>query len=403
MLFFKKNSDLILIPLAVVFQFFSCSGLYFIRAYADQADPLSILTTVSTLTSTFLFSWFTFSFIGRISGAYFFGKYADKNNFFKVMRLVTLGHIFVAFLVVTICIIEEDLHNKYQVFYLARFFYSSVVHVSIILPAMCLLRKYPESQHVLISTYLALAMFLGKFFAYIFSCYVSSIYMHTWHWISVVGSSLSLGIYTYLEKYSGHFLNKIETNLTYSTPSIRKKTLAALIGAACNAGIYYYYFFLTPYLADIIIVQHYCCIKGQSPFYTAFGLFLLPSAKICQKFGIFNVMTGSLFGMLILGVSIPCMAISTLSYTTSQIIFALFLAGLVAPSLAVLYQLFKNTKGMFDAVFWFSLGSATCMLCLGIGSRVGFALNFPLFGMLIFATSITMCLVGAYSYSSKKS
>lgn len=404
MLFPRKNSDLILILLAIVFQFFSCSGLYFIRSYADQADPFSLLTTISTLTSTFLFSWFTFSFIGRISGAYLFGKYADKNNFFKVMKLITLGHIFVAFLVVTICIIGEDFHNKYQGFYLARFFYSSLVHVAIILPAMHLLNKYPEPQHILISAYLALAMFLGKFFAYIFSCYVSSMYMQTWYWIPVIGSSLSLGIYTYVEKYSRPYSNKIETSITYSSPSIRKKALAALIGAACNAGIYYYYFFLTPYLADIIIVKHYSCIKGQSPFYTAFGLFLLPIAKICQRFGPFNVMIKSLLGMLILGVSIPFMAIFPSAYIISQITFSLFLAGLVAPSLAVLHQLFKNAKSMFDAVFWFSLGSATCMLCLGVGSRIGFALKFPLLGMAIFATSITMCLVGVYTYfHSKKS
>lgn len=399
MLFFWKKPDFILILLAIILQFFSCTGLYFIRSYADQADPFSILTTISTLTSTFLFSWFIFSFIGRISGAYLFGKYADKNSFFKVMRLVTLGHIFVAFLVVTICITEEDFYNKYQGFYLARFFYSSLVHVTVILPAMYLLNKYPESQHILISTSVALVTFLGKFLAYIFSCYVSSACIQAWYWIPVVGSSLALGIYTYVEKYSQLSLNKAETNLTYSVPSIRKKTLAALIGAACNAGIYYYYFFLTPYLADIIIVQHYSCMKGQSPFYTAFGLFLLPAAKVCQRFGLFNIIVGSLVGMLILGVSIPFMAVSPLAYTLSQIIFALFLAGLVAPSLAVLHQLFKKTKGMFDAIFWFSLGSATCMLCLGIGSRAGFALKFPLVGMLIFATSIAICLIAVYTYN----
>ncbi len=317
------------------------------------------------------------------------------------MKLVTLGHIFVAILLVTACITGEDFYNNYQGFYLARFFYSALVHVTIILPAMYLLGRYPESQHILISTSIALAMFLGKFFAYIFSCYVPAC-MQTSYWIPVAVSSLSLGIYIYIEKHSQPSLNKTVTDIKYSPPSIHKNIFGMLIGAACNAGIFYYYFFLTPYLADIIILQNYGLIKGQSPFYTAFGLFLYPAAKICQRFGTLKIMTESLLGMLILGVSIPFMAISDLTYTVSQIIFTLFLAGLVAPSLAILYELFKNTKGMFDAIFWFSLGSATCMLCLGVGSRIGFAIHFPLLGMLIFATSIVMCLLGAFTYGHSK-
>ena len=103
--------------------------------------------------------------------------------------------------------------------------------------------------------------------------------------------------------------------------------------------------------------------------------------------------------MLILGVSIPLLPFSNQGFTVSLIVFAFFLAGFVAPSFAVLHQLFKNSKNMFDVIFWFSLGSIISSLCLGVGGRVGFILNFPLAGMLIFSASTVMCLIGILTYS----
>jgi MFS family permease len=139
-------------------------------------------------------------------------------------------------------------------------------------------------------------------------------------------------------------------------------------------------------------------IKEQPPFYLAFGLFLLPSIKICQKFGAFKTMGVSLVCMFILGVSIPYMNISDSIYIALQIVFAFFLAGLVTPSLAVVYQLLKEANNIFDNIFWISFGSSVSMLFLAVGSRIGFMLHYPLTGMWIFAANILMCLLGILAY-----
>ncbi len=398
----KMFSEIFLISLAVAFQFFSCTGLYYIRSYADQANPSSMLTTFSALTSAFLFSWYVFSFIGRISGAYFLGKYSNRDSFFKITHFISIGHIFVAGLIVTICNGGDSYYHNYHGFYLARFFYSSLSYATIILPTVYLLDKYNESRHILISTYIVLAVFLGKFLAYIFSCYGPAACMHVWYWLPVIGSFLAWGIYAYVEKHSSPSVKKIETIIKSRPSSFQEKIIGMLIGVACNAGIDYYYFFLTPYLQDIVILQNYDFPKMRTLFYIAFGMFLLPAAKICQKFGAIKTMIISLNWMLILGISIPFLPLSNLAYVIPQIVFTFFLASFAAPSLTILNKIFKNTKSMFDILFWFSLGSSISMLSLGVGSRIGFILHYPLTGMLIFAASILMCLIGIVTYSHSK-
>ena len=362
----------------------------------SHVDPCSM--NLSVLINTFMFGWLAFSFIGRVCGAYFIGKYANKTSFFNLIRLITIGHIFVAFLVVTVCITGEDFYSAYQSFYLARFLYSALMPVTIVLPAIYLLSKYPESQHIQISTYVALATFLGKFFAHILVSYVPAPHRQIWYWLPVLVNFASLGIYIYIHKHTPIIIKKTESIVKYPSTMIHKKVLAFVIGAACNAGITYYYSFLTPYLENIVIIQNYGLIKGQPPFYTAFGLFLLPAARVCQKFGALKTMSVSLACIFILGISIPYMDFSDTFHIASQIAFAFFLAGLVAPSLAIVYQLLKDAHNLFDSIFWVSFGSSLSMLCLSIGSRVGFVFHYPLAGMWIFAASILMCLLGIFAY-----
>jgi hypothetical protein len=356
-----------------------------------------MLMILSASNSTFLFCWFTLAFIGGVSGAYFFGKYATWDNFFKVMYFILAIHIFIAVLIVSICVIEEDFANKYGVFFLARFLYSFSGHITIILPIIYLFKKYNEAQHILISAYIALATLLGKSLAYGFF-YSGPRTMHVWYWLPIAGSFLSLGFYVYVGKYLSS-MKQTMGPLKYLAPSMYEKVLGMLIGVACNAGVYYPHFFLTPYLRDIIVIQNYT-IRTQYLFYVVFGAFLLPAARVCQKFGALKMMTISLSWMFFLGVSIPFLPFSNQGFTISLIVFAFFLAGFVTPSFAMLYQLFKNAKDLFDIIFWFSLGSIVSALCLGVGGRIGFIFNVPLTGMLIFSASTLMCLIGIIIYKN---
>lgn len=389
--------ELFFVSLAIFFQLFSRAGLYFIKSTATPSDSASMLMILSASNSTFLFCWFTLAFIGGVSGAYFFGKYANWDSFFKVMYFVSAVHIFIAVLIVSICVIEEDFANKYGVFFLARFLYSFSGHITIILPIVYLFKKYNESQHILISAYIALATLLGKSLAYGFF-YSGPKSMHVWYWLPIAGSFLSLGLYVYVGKYLSSMKQPM-VPLKYSAPSMYEKVLGMLIGVACNAGIYYPHFFLTPYLRDIIVIQNYT-IRTQYLFYVVFGAFLLPAAKACQKFGTLKMMTISLSWMFFLGVSIPFLPFSNQGFTILLIVFAFFLAGFVTPSFAILYQLFKNAKDLFDIIFWFSLGSIISALCLGVGGRIGFIFNVPLTGMLVFSASTVMCLIGIIIYKN---
>ena len=394
------NLDLLLIPLAIFFQHFSRTGLYFIKSKATPSDSASMLMMLSDSNTSFLYYWFVIAFIGGVSGAYFFGRYANRNNFFKVMYLNSIVHIFFAVLIVFVCIIEEDFSNNYQIFYLVRFLYSFLGYILILLPAIYLFEKYKKSQHILISACIVLATLLGKSLAYSFFYYKLTS-MYAWYWLPVTGSFLSLGLYVYMGRYLSPSVEKTTVVFKYSAASIHEKVLGLLIGAACNAGIYYPHFFITPYLRDIAMINNYT-IKTQYLFYIAFGVFLLPAVKICQEFGTFKVIRISLSWMLILGISIPFFPFSNTGFTILLIAFSFFLAGFVTPSFAVLYRLFKNTKNMFDIIFWFSLGSIINALCLGVGGRFGFIFNFPLTGMLIFAASILMCLIGIITYNNSK-
>ncbi len=392
--------ELLLISLAIFFQLFSRTGLYFIKSTATPSDSASMLMMLSSANSAFLFRWFALAFIGGVSGAYFFGKYVNRNNFFKVINFISVVHIFVAVLIVSVCVTEEDFANKYQVFYLGRFLYSFFGHITIILPAIYLFKRYEESQHILISAYIVLATLLGKSLAYSFFYYGPKS-MYIWYWLPVAGSFLSLGLYAYVGKYLSPSMKKTQAIFKYSISSMHEKILGMFIGLACTAGIYYPHFFITPYLRDIVVVPNYTT-KTQYLFYVAFGVLLLPAAKICQKFSALKIMIISLSWMLFLGVTIPFLPFSNQGFIASLTVFAFFLAGFVTPCFVVLYQLFKNAKNMFDIIFWFTLGSLISALCLGVGGRVGFILNFPLTGMLIFSASIVMCLIGIITYNRSK-
>jgi hypothetical protein len=315
------------------------------------------------------------------------------------MRFASVANILIAILVVTVCITGKDFYGSYKGFYLTRLLYSTLMAVIMILPGMYLLNRHPESRHILISASIILATFIGKIFAHSVVGYIPSVHMQIWYSIPVAASFLAWVIYIYVEKHSSPPKNT--KSITYSAPSSHKKVLALFFGAACNAGIVYYNFFLSPYLSDISIIKSPVMLGEQFSFFIACGIFLLPSVIICKKFGTLSTITLSLVGMLLLGISTPLFIFGDATYIVLQITFSFFLANFVSPSLAILYCLFKNTNNnMFHSIFWFSLGSSIAMLCMGIGSKVGFILHFPLFGMMLFMAIIASCLGMIFYYNA---
>ncbi len=386
-------SEIFLIPLAMGFQYFSCTDLYFITNTIGKIDPSS--TTM--ITNTFLLGWFLISFIGKVSGAYFFGKLAEQLSFFTLMRLITIGYIFIAFLILTILITGADFYVAYKSFYIARFLYSLLMYASIILPAVYLFNKYPMPQHILIGTYIILANYIARFFSHVLVTCVPHLQMKAWYSLPLIVTFISFFIYRYVEKHSSS-LNKPEMLKKHSA-SLKHKKICALVGAGWDIGLIYYYFFITPYLKNICIIECSDAVGGNSIFYTAYLLFLYPAAKVCEKFGAFKTMITSLFCVLGLGFLIPFVVVSHTFCLIPRILLAFFSACLLAPSLTILYQLFKNTNSLFDTIFWFALGSSISTLLISFGSRIGFSYYFPLTGAWIFAVCILACLMGVLRYS----
>jgi hypothetical protein len=83
--------------------------------------------------------------------------------------------------------------------------------VTIVLPAIYLFNRYPESHHMRISGYIAFATFLGKFLAHALVSYIPAPHKQIWYWLPVVTSLASLGLYTYLQKYASRITKKPET------------------------------------------------------------------------------------------------------------------------------------------------------------------------------------------------
>ncbi len=320
------------------------------------------------------------------------------------MRLTTIGYALVAILILTVCITRQEFYSSYKCFYVARFFYAYLMPATIILPTIYLFNRWPASQHILIGTYIVLAMFIGRFLSRTLAYWMPHSQMKVWCFLAIAITCIPFVIYAHVEKYSSSTTNKSEKPKKHSI-SLRDKMIYTFIGFGWSVVLVYNYTFITPYLKNICIfasaVKKYNLLSGSSVFYVTQLLFLYPAAKICEKFGAAKTMVASLIYILILGLIIPFI-IPTIFCLIPQILLAFFSACLFAPSLVILYQLFTNTKSVFDTVFWFTLGSSISTLCLSLGSRFGFVYHFPLAGMWVFVEIILICLIGIFGYTKNK-
>lgn len=76
----NEHIEIFLILLAIFCQIFSCIGLHFITNTYGVVDRSSI----TIITNAFLVICFMLSFVGKVSGAYFFGKFAGQSHFLQL-------------------------------------------------------------------------------------------------------------------------------------------------------------------------------------------------------------------------------------------------------------------------------------------------------------------------------
>ncbi len=217
-------------------------------------------------------------------------------------------------------------------------------------------------------------------------------------------SSIPFFICAHLKKYSST-VRKTEVKEKHSY-ALGSRAMCVFIGIGWNVGRIYHANFITPYMKNISIVENCSLIAGNSLFFMAQLLFLLPAASICKKFGTRKTLLVSLFSLAILGLLIPFFATTKSLLVTAILLFSLFSACLFVPILTILYGIFKNTKNLFETLFWFAIGSSVSKLFFVLSCKHGFSTSHPstssTAGITVFIACITACLVGVYSVTLPK-
>ena len=95
-------------------------------------------------------------------------------------------------------------------------------------------------------------------------------------------------------------------------------------------------------------------------FYLFLGLSLFVYANLFKQQNQREILSSSLIGILLIAIAPAFFPINSFfSYALFQIIFAIFVAGFLATSIAVIYSLFEyNCNAVFHATMWFSTGYA---------------------------------------------
>ena len=205
------KSEIFLISLAIFCQSFSYIDSHYITATFSALSPSSLNLVVDA----FLFGWVIIASVGKITGAYFFGKCADKFCFFAVMRLMTAFSLCSAILMLIIVIFGKDFYVFYKCLYIVKLLSGFLIYATIILPAMYLFDRYSSSKRILIGAYIMLAYFFSRFVSYAIAYYNPVIDTKFFSFIAIALSCIPFFIYAYLKKLPSAG-RKIELTKKYS-------------------------------------------------------------------------------------------------------------------------------------------------------------------------------------------
>ncbi len=349
----------------------------------------------------FLPFWLIVYFIGKLTGAYCFGKMTQSLNYFKIMRFISFIYLAAVFLVLIVLVRGQDFYSSYQTLYCACFLTSLPFYALTILSAMYLFERHPPSQHILIGTSILFAIFSARFLFRLLMNTVPHEHIKFACVFAGIITCLSLFIYAYVERHSVQSLPYARTIQKPSSFSFVQKLNCAFIATGWNLGFSYHYYFLAPYMKNIYVINYYR-IGGTSICYVAQLLSLLPSVAICKKFGVLKTLTVSLMCMLVLGTSIPFMSLTNESFFLLQCVLGFFSAGVFAPILMLLYSYYQNTKNLFATTFWFAVGATISTLIFSFVHYFTKSLNFTFGGMLVLIVCVLLCLIGANAIHLQK-
>ncbi len=321
--------------------------------------------------SVFISIWIVVIFFSRVAGAYSLGKYAESEGFLKTQKILILGYILTSSLLFLCCSYIGDFYKIKQVVLLISMVNGFLLPASLMLPAMYLTRIYDASLHVKIGALMMICSVFGYGLSYFIFNFVVGCNIKTMGGIFLGASLLGWVAYNLYKKFIVNLVT-IDAAKADSIP-IKKgsqilpgylaKSLAILIGSIYGAGMYFNYSFGEPYMLDVLMLKKHDLSLIYLLFFIETILSLAIVSKISDYVDRATLMVLSLVGMLLVMLAISVFHVSSVGiYIVCQGLFAFFFASFIAPSLGVIFSLFKNTQLIFNGVFWFPLGASFSLL-----------------------------------------
>ncbi len=338
----------------------------------------------------FLPYWLMIYFIGKLIGAYCFGKMSQSLSYFKIMRFISFVYLAAAFLILIILVRRQDFYSSYQTLYCVCFLTSLPFYVLSFLSAMYLFDRHPPSRHILIGTSIIFALFTSRILFRMFMNAVPLEYLKFGCVFTALITSLSLFIYVYVEKHTVQASSHSKT-IKKSSLSLVQKLNCAFIGTGWNLGFSYFSYFLAPYMKNIYVIDHYkiggtsICLIAQM-----FGLFL--AIPVYKKLGTLNTLTVSLCSMLVLGISIPFIGLLKNFFSLLLCVLGFLSACCFVPILTIFHQYYKSSKSL--TLCWVAVGGAISTLIFGIVLHFTNSNGFTFGGMIVFIVCVLLTLIG---------
>ena len=345
--------------------------------------------------------WVIVYSIGKLAGAYFFGKLTQSLNYFKIMRYICLTYLVSSFLILIVLVSGQDFYASYKMLYFIRFLTALPYYVLPILSAMYLFDRYPPSQHILIAVSIIFAFFFsGLVFRLLISNF-SDKYMIIYCVFAAIIPCSVFRIYTYVEKYAVQYSSHSKKIEKSSPLSFVEKLNCAFIAVGWSLSNSYGHYFLVPYAKNICIINIYP-IGGLSMRYFGQIFGALLAIPICRKFGALKTLNVSLCCLFVFGVSIACVGLTKQIFFLAHSVFGFLSVSVYVSILVVLYSYYYNPSNLFAVVFLFAVGASTTMLiCFGVSAFLS-PTDFLFAGKFVLIACGLLCFIGANATQSQK-
>jgi hypothetical protein len=285
--------------------------------------------------------WHLLEFTAKVSGCYCLGYLADRIGFFKTMKLITLGYLFLAGLAFGIYFFSIKINSLLLITLIrsCRLFLKS----AIVLPLLYLCRFYTPLKHYQISALMLVAIMGGTLTAY----YGNSIYsFFQWAGFLIIPDLVILGFCIYLAKQTS-----IEKITRMNSASFSSKVMAILIIGVGSIGLSYTPCFTDWYMSNVMIATP----SSLMNFIILLSLF--PSAYFAKIMGPVRTMTFSMIGIFV-----AMLLLMADSYIVHQVVFGIGFSLFLAPSLAYVYSVLKGFQSYAKITLFFGFTHVSFIL-----------------------------------------